>query len=185
MSTPAATAPVAHLVDPREAETVSVLGPTIRYLTAPDAGDGQPCAMLGTIPPGVVVPLHSHADPETFVMRSGEVEGLAMSPEGFRWVPIGPGDVFHVPGDAKHAWRNLSREPAVMIIVTTAKHGRFLRDAAAALGPHAADWPPSEQATQRFLETAERYGYWNATPEENAQVGLQLGPDSPREAGSS
>jgi hypothetical protein len=38
--------------------------------------------------------------------------------------------------------------------------------------------PPSDAAVQRFLETAERYGCWNATAEENAQVGLPL-PLSP------
>jgi hypothetical protein len=27
---------------------------------------------------------------------------------------------------------------------------------------------------QRFLKTAERYGYWLATPEENAAVGVSL-----------
>jgi hypothetical protein len=34
--------------------------------------------------------------------------------------------------------------------------------------------PPSAEAIERFLATAERYGYWNATPEENAEVGLAL-----------
>jgi hypothetical protein len=32
--------------------------------------------------------------------------------------------------------------------------------------------PPD--AIRHFLETAERYGYWNASPEENAQAGLRL-----------
>jgi hypothetical protein len=36
-------------------------------------------------------------------------------------------------------------------------------------------WPPSEADAQRFLEVAERFGYWNATPGENAEVGLRLG----------
>jgi hypothetical protein len=34
---------------------------------------------------------------------------------------------------------------------------------------------PSDADVQRFLETAERYGYWNASPEENAAIGLHLG----------
>jgi hypothetical protein len=68
-----------------------------------------------------------------------------------------------VPGNAKHAWRNASREPAVAIVVSTPRIGRFFREVAG---------PPSDAAIQRFLEVAERYGYWNATPEENAGVGL-------------
>jgi len=33
---------------------------------------------------------------------------------------------------------------------------------------------PSRQAIQRFLKVSERYGYWNATPEENARVCLSV-----------
>ena len=161
------------LVDPGTGETIEVLGPTIQYLTAPDGGDDGPCVMRGTIPPGFVVPLHSHADPETFLMLSGELEGLAMSPEGFAWIPVGPGDIFHVPGNAKHAWRNPSPEPAVTIIVSTTRIGRFFRELGTPVGTTAG--PPSDDAIQRFLEAAERYGYWNATPEENAAVGLHPG----------
>ncbi len=70
-----------HLVDPRNVETLNVLGPVVQFLTPPRAG--EPCVMRGTIPPGVTVPLHSHADPETFIQISGEIEGLSQSPEGF------------------------------------------------------------------------------------------------------
>jgi hypothetical protein len=31
-----------------------------------------------------------------------------------------------------------------------------------------------DEELRRFHETAERYGYWNATPEENAAVGIVL-----------
>ncbi|MER8671192.1 hypothetical protein NKH45_29175 [Mesorhizobium sp. M1156] len=56
-------------------ETFDVLGPVVQFLTPPR--DGEPCIMRGTVPPGVVVPLHSHADPETFIQIPGEVEGLS------------------------------------------------------------------------------------------------------------
>jgi quercetin dioxygenase-like cupin family protein len=151
----------AQLVDPSEAETINVLGPTIEYITAPTGGDHDPCVMRGTIPPGVVVPLHSHPDPETFLVFSGEVEALTFPPDSHRWVPVRAGDFFHVPGDVRHAWRNVAAQPAVMLIVSTAKLGRFFREVA-------------DEPLQRFLEIAERYGYWNATPEENAAVGLRL-----------
>ena len=154
----------AHLVDPRTAETIDVLGPTIQFLTAPVAKDDSPCVMRGTIPPGGIVPLPAHADPETCLPISGEIEGLAHSGESFRWIEIQPGDVFHVPGGAKHAWRNPSPEPAVMHIVSTGRLGSFFREVAA----------PAADPLRHFLETAERYGYWNATPEENAEVGLLL-----------
>ena len=67
--------------------------------------------MRGTIPAGVSIPMHSHADPETFVMMSGTVEGLIDRNSGFEWVGIHPGEIFHVPGNAKHAWRNPGKAP--------------------------------------------------------------------------
>jgi quercetin dioxygenase-like cupin family protein len=50
--------------------------------------------------------MHAHPDPETFVHLSGGLEGLRESEDGFRWTPIRPGEVFHVPSGAKHAFRN-------------------------------------------------------------------------------
>jgi len=38
----------------------------------------------------------------------------------------------------------------------------------------AAPLPPSGETIRRFRDTARRYGYWNATPEENARLGLVL-----------
>jgi quercetin dioxygenase-like cupin family protein len=162
----------AHLVDLGDAETIDVLGPTIQFLTPPTAGDNEPCVMRGTIPPGVSVPLHSHRDPETFLMVSGEVEALTEADGGFTWVRVRPGDIFHVPGGAKHAFRNEARAPAVMIIASTCRIGRFFREVAtpAAVRPG----PPSPEAIRHFLEVAEKYGYWNAGPEENAEVGISL-----------
>jgi mannose-6-phosphate isomerase-like protein (cupin superfamily) len=175
MSSRASTDRVAPLVDLDTVESFDVLGPTIQFLTPPGDEDDLPCTFRGTIPPGVVVPLHSHADPETFLMQSGEVEGLVASDDGAEWVRIGPGEVFHVPGDARHAWRNRSREPAVMFVVTTNRLCRFLRENGTPVASRSAPaGPPSAEAIERFLATAERYGYWNATPEENAEVGLAL-----------
>jgi quercetin dioxygenase-like cupin family protein len=132
--------------------TIDVQGAAIEFLTT--AGE-EPCVMRGTIPPGMTVPLHSHEDPETFVLLAGHAEGLVDS----RWVALGPGDVFNVPGGAKHGWRNLGAVPAVMILISTAKMARFFVEIAGGSPEH-------------FLATAERYGYWNATPEESAAAGI-------------
>jgi quercetin dioxygenase-like cupin family protein len=165
---------VAHLVDTRHVETLDVMGPTIQFVTLPEEADDTPCVMRGTIPPGGIVLLHSHADPETFILISGRLEGLAHSGDAFEWVWISPGDVFHVPSGAKHAFRNLSREPAVSFIASTSKLGRFFQEVGTPFIPGAQPSGPSSEEIRHFLETAERYGYWNATAEENAQVGLSL-----------
>jgi quercetin dioxygenase-like cupin family protein len=167
---------VAHLVDARSAEIVDVMGPLIQFLTTPEADDTTPCTMRDTIPPRVMVPLHSHADPETYVGISGKAERLAESAAGPRWVPIGPGGVFHLPGWAKHAFRNPSSEPAVMIVVSTSTIGRFFREIGTPAAPGSPPGPPSGEVVRHFLKTAQRYGYWNATPEENAHLGLVLPP---------
>jgi quercetin dioxygenase-like cupin family protein len=174
MSTPTDIHRVARRVDLEQAPMLDVMGATVQYLTPLDVG--QPCVLRGTIPPGVVVPLHSHADPETFLQISGQLEGFVDAADSVGWVPIAPGDIFHIPGDAKHAWRNPAPEPAVTILLTTATLGRFFRDVGTPITPGAATaWPPSIATIQRFIAIAERYGYWNATPAENAEIGLRLG----------
>jgi hypothetical protein len=129
-------------------------GATVEILTP--IGDGLPCVMRGSIPPGGIVPLHSHADPETFVMTGGEIESFV----SWEWSRIAAGDVLHVPGHARHAWRNVSRGPAEMFLVTTGTMARFFREIT--------------DSPQDFLAISERYGYWNATPEENAAIGLTV-----------
>jgi quercetin dioxygenase-like cupin family protein len=128
-------------------------GATLEYITAIE--DGAPCAIRGTLPPGGVVPLHSHADPETFVVLEGEAESYT----GDRWLRVGPADVHHIPGDVRHAWRN-GPEPAVMVLVTTATMARFFREIA--------------ERPEESLAISDRYGYWNATPEENAAIGITV-----------
>jgi quercetin dioxygenase-like cupin family protein len=164
---------VARHIDASHLKTIDVLGPTIQFLTPLEEGDDAPCLMRGTIPPGVAVPLHSHADLETFLMVSGEVEALVEAESGFDWVRIRVGDVFHAPGGAKHAFRNQRQEPAEMMLVSTCRMGRFFQEIGRPVGPGI---PPSlsEEAIRHFLETADRYGYWNAPPEENARLGIAL-----------
>jgi quercetin dioxygenase-like cupin family protein len=153
----------AHIVNLDTAETLGVLGPTLQLLTPPE-GDA-PCVMRGTIPPGVAVPLHSHLEPETFFQVSGEIEALTDAGGEPRWLRVRAGEVFHVPPDARHAFRNRSDEPAVMLIATTSRIARFFREVA------------TDSSPEHFLAVAERYRYWNATPAENAAVGLAL-PDA-------
>jgi quercetin dioxygenase-like cupin family protein len=164
-----------HDADAREREVLDVLGPTVQFLTPSEHGENTTCILRGVIPPGVIVPLHSHADPETYFPVSGEADALVERAGELNWERIRPGDVLHVPGNAKHAFRNLSAEPAVMFIVTTPRMGRFFEEVGTPVRLQAhPPGPPAPETVRHFLATAERYGYWNATPEENARVGLSL-----------
>jgi quercetin dioxygenase-like cupin family protein len=155
-------------------ETFDVLGPTIEFLMAPAEKGDSYCIMRGTIAPGVIIPLHSHEDFETFVIVSGELEGVAQSTDGFKWIGMAPGDVFHVPAGAKHAFRNTSAAPAVVIVVSTARMGRFFREIGRPVPQNQLPSPPTPETIQHFLQTAEEYGYWLATAEENAEIGLHM-----------
>jgi quercetin dioxygenase-like cupin family protein len=167
--------PAAHRIDWTGIPAYDVLGPMVQLMTPPSEDDSIPCIMRGTIPPGVVVPMHSHPEPETFIQESGDVDGLSVRDDGSEWVRIARGDIFHVPGGVKHGFRNCGSVPAVAIIVTSPAIGRFFREIGtpvAADGPSAG--PPSEAMLRRSMEGARKYGHWLATPEENARVGIKL-----------
>ncbi|ANW01219.1 cupin domain-containing protein [Bradyrhizobium icense] len=169
--------PIAHLVNWQDLEHFEILGPTIEFLTETQI---SPCIMRGTVPPGAFIPLHSHDDPETFVQISGEFEGLSEAAGDFTWLRIRPGDVFHVPPNARHAFRNRFSEPAVSIIVTTPKLAGLLKAIsvpASVAAPGTSSISP--ERVRQALATAESFGYWNASPEENARVGLADGRNLP------
>jgi quercetin dioxygenase-like cupin family protein len=161
----------------RASASVDVLGTIMQVLVPADHETGVPCLLRATIPPGVVIPLHSQPDPETFFMISGNAEGLSQTTEGFQWSPLAPGDVFHVPSGAKHALRNHWPEQAVMIAIATVRLGGFFLEVGKPVLPTLRPAnPPTREAVRHFLETAARYGHWIATPEENYQVGIDLPP---------
>jgi quercetin dioxygenase-like cupin family protein len=154
-----------------ERAVLDALGPKIEPLTSME--EESYCVIKGTIPPGVSVPLHSHSDAESFYVLSGEAQVLVQSEDGLDWQTLKPGDFVQIPGDAKHAWRNISDQPMEALITTTPKLGNALREMSEPargrdLGSH------GPQHMERLAEISERYGYWMASPEENAELGISL-----------
>jgi len=139
--------------------------PTNKYLTELTDGDGDYCVMLCTLPHGVVVPMHSHPDRETFYVVSGTLDAF----RGDHWEVLGAGDVLDAQDGIKHAWRNSSGIAASMLCVTTMRLGRFIRDIAVD-----GDANDPQVAAQRFQRLVEDHGYWLASPEENAAIGLDV-----------
>jgi oxalate decarboxylase/phosphoglucose isomerase-like protein (cupin superfamily) len=82
--------------------------------------------VVAAIPPGVAVPLHSHIDPEDFIVISGEVQALRQDTQGYEWTAAKAGDYLHVPNGARHGWSNASSEPFVTFIITTARLAKIL-----------------------------------------------------------
>jgi quercetin dioxygenase-like cupin family protein len=105
-------------------ETFDALGPHIQFLTTlSDIDDGY-CVIRSTFPAGVIVPIHSHGDRETFYILDGALQALQED----HWVTIAGGDIFDVAGNIKHAFRNASGAPVSLLFVTTMRMGRFFRD---------------------------------------------------------
>ena len=91
--------------------------PVNLYLTELSDNEEDYCVIHCTLPPGLVVPLHSHSDRETFYVISGRIGALKID----RWEELGPGDVLDVRDGMKHAWRNSSQAPALVLCVTTTR----------------------------------------------------------------
>jgi mannose-6-phosphate isomerase-like protein (cupin superfamily) len=121
-------------------DVLDVLGPTIQHLTKLSKSDDDFCVLKGILGTGVTVPLHNHPDRETFYMLAGELEILKWAESSPRWHRLTAGDVLDMPSGTKHALRNSAADDAVVLIVTTMKHGQFFRDA----GRPAATTPPGQ-----------------------------------------
>jgi len=174
MSNLTRTEPSTHLVTEADYETLDVLGPILQFLLGPQGSDEAPCVIKGTIPPGGSVPIHSHRDIEAFYVISGKVEVLSEKEGKTHWIAAGPGDFIQVPSGAKHGFMNRSQHPTVQLITTTSKLGRFFQEIGRSIPQDADGSPLSPDQLQHFVQTSERYGYWLATPEENAAAGISL-----------
>ena len=63
--------------------------------------------MKGTLPPGVSMPLHSHADAESFYVLSGEAQALVQAEGGLERQTLRQGDFIHIAGGTKHTWQTI------------------------------------------------------------------------------
>jgi quercetin dioxygenase-like cupin family protein len=153
---------------------LEVFGPTVQFLMTPEEAAQPLCVLKGIIPPGSSVPLHSHDDVECFYMISGYQEVLIEARGELIWIGCNPGDFIQVPGGTKHAFRNRSSAPGISICCMTAKLGRFFEEVGRPLFPGLLTSTPTPEALQKFVQIAMRYGYWLATPEENAAAGVPV-----------
>jgi quercetin dioxygenase-like cupin family protein len=152
--------------NPTTGNILELFGPTVEFLTSPQEAQSDFCVLKGTIPPGVSVPLHSHADTD------GEIEGLRQDSEGYKWIGAKTGDYIHVPSNARHAWRNVSNKPTLVYIITTKNMGHFFQETGR-LETNTSQ-PVTSEDLAHFAEISTRYGYWNASSEENASVGIRM-----------
>ena len=99
-------------------QTFIVLGVLLQFLSTPEQINDQISVMHGTVPSGVVIPLHSHADPEIFYVLDGSLEVFQAEGPSEGWQTINAGKVVSIPGNVRHALRNTSPRPITLITVS-------------------------------------------------------------------
>jgi quercetin dioxygenase-like cupin family protein len=151
-------------------QTFIVLGVLLQFLSTPEQINDRISVMRGTVPPGVVVPLHSHADPEIFYVLNGSLE--VFQSEG--WQTVTAGEVVSIPGNVRHALRNTSSSPITSITVSKQELYNFFRELAQPFDPNRPQAPPTPDEMQQLFSVAEKYEYWLASPDENAAIGISL-----------
>jgi len=149
-------------------------GTLFEMLASPEEVGVGICLIRGTVPPAVAVPLHSHSDLEIFYVLEGAMEIFQSKEDTGGWTTVGVGAVAVIPGNVKHALRNTSSLPVTMVVVTTSKLYEFFGEVSKPFDPKRRPAPPTAEEMKTFLGTVARYGYWMASPEENAAIGIRL-----------
>ena len=157
-----------------EQQTFIVLGVLLQFLSTPEQINDQIGVMRGTVPSGVVIPLHSHADPEIFYVLNGSLEVFQAEGPSAGWQTVNAGEVVSIPGNVRHALRNTSPSPLTSIIVSKRELYSFFRELARPFDPNRPPAPPTPEEMQELFELAAKHGYWMASPEENAAIGISL-----------
>jgi quercetin dioxygenase-like cupin family protein len=158
--------------NPTTGQIVEHFGPSLELLTAPQEALNDFCVLRVTIPAGVTIPLHAHPDTEDFLIIMGEIEALKQDGQSYQWITARPGDYVHVPANARHAWRNVSSQPVTCWVITTRRLAQSFQETGRPVTD--ALEPPDSEELARIAAGAAKYGYWLATPEENAAVGIHV-----------
>jgi quercetin dioxygenase-like cupin family protein len=154
-------------------QVFNAAGVLLQFLASPEEVGDAICLIRGTMPPGVAVPLHKHAEVELLYVLEGSLE-FFMAKEGTQWATAGMGDVIAIPSNVKHALRNRSSLPVTLALVTKSHLYAFFRELAKPFDPNQRPAPLTPEEMQELFEVAAKYGYWMASPDENAAIGLSI-----------
>jgi len=147
----------ARVIRPGELPTVNILGVHCEWkVRAEDTGDSY-ASIENLVPPGVCVPLHSHAAPETFQVLEGHVEFGRLGPQGPEWLAAGPGDYFHIPGGVMHGFRNTGNSVARALVLFRADLAPFFDEAGVPVAPGVFQ-PPTEEEIAHGVATMRKHG---------------------------
>ena len=157
-----------------EQQTFIVLGVLLQFLSTPQQINDEISVMRATVPSGVVIPLHSHADPEIFYVLNGSLEVFQAEGPSEGWQTVTAEEVVSIPGNVRHALRNSSPGPITAITVSKQELYSFFRELVRPFDPNSPPAPPTPEEMQHLFSVAEKYEYWLASPDENAAIGISL-----------
>ena len=103
-------------------------GVLLQFLASPDEVGDAMCLIRGTMPSGVAVPLHKHADPELLYVLEGSLQVYRSNQGTSGWTDAGVGDAIIIPGNVKHALRNSLSVPVTLALVTKSELYSFFRE---------------------------------------------------------
>jgi quercetin dioxygenase-like cupin family protein len=160
------------IIHSSDAPLFNVFGPLQQFLVPPSDTSGTFGIMRAVVPPSIAIPLHSHADPEVFIVLEGLLEVLRWNGKASQWLAAGVGDAICVPGGLKHAIRNNSTASTAILLATTPNIYEFFREIGKPYDPADPVGPPTQEDMRRLLGLAAKYQYWIGSPQENAAIGL-------------
>ena len=152
-----------------EPEVISLMGAQMLVVARMGDGDDDTVIIRSTMGAGPrQVPLHAHADVESFLVLAGELQ-VYVEDARPGWRTIGAGRSLTVPANVRHAVRNVSGAPVDSILATTARIARFFSEIATRPG-ETFNAPPSAEDITHIRAVADRYDYWMGSPADNAAL---------------
>ena len=103
-------------------QTFNMFGVLPNFLVTPNETGHEISLFKSTLPPGVVIPLHSHDEPEVFYVSERSLEVYREGDQSQGWSTTQPGGVLAIPGKVKHALRNCGDIPAVSHQAASGRH---------------------------------------------------------------
>ena len=154
-------------------------GSCFSFSPRPNKINDQIGVMRGTVLSGVVIPLHSHADPEIFYVLNGSLEVFQAEGPSAGWQTVNAAEFVSIPGNIRHAVRNTSPSPLMTsIIVTKQELYSFFRELARAIRSEQASRTANSGGDAAVLQRQQRRGIPNSglhpLYRECAAIGISL-----------
>lgn len=153
-----------------------IIGGAVTFLAPPNTIGADHAILGGFLPAGVIVPLHSHDDPESFFILEGGMELYHEEGDSAGWHTLRPGDLAVIRGGSKHAWRNNNPEDCRAVFVTGPHLFAFFKELGRPVSEETVPEVPDASTVARIAEVAQKHNLWLASPEENEAIGLKMAP---------